>query len=167
MSDEQAAAVHREPADLTVEVGAAGLKRIVSERASRGLALVASLVIGVGVIGGFDFRRGDLVDVAIVVVEVRVLRSDGGRSGLAILILAVDLVVVSVAGALLGEVRAFLFGERELGGREDETGFANLLDQRSPGVLDAAMRLRKAGPPSCMLMKISPSRPSAYSPVLR
>ena len=64
-----------------------------SERASRGLALVASLVIGVGVIGGFDFRRGDLVDVAIVVVEVRVLRSDGGRSGLAILILAVDLVV--------------------------------------------------------------------------
>jgi hypothetical protein len=74
VSDEQAAAAHREPAGLTAEVGAAGVKRIVSER---------SQVAG----------RGDLVGVAIVVVDVRVLRSDGGRSGLAILILAVDLVV--------------------------------------------------------------------------
>jgi len=35
---------------------------------------------------------------------------------------------------------AFLFGERELGGRQDEPGFANLLDQRRTGVLDAGAR---------------------------
>jgi hypothetical protein len=87
-------------------------------------------VTHVGAIDGADLRCGGgiVTAVAILVVEVRVRRSDGGRSGLAILILAVDLVVVSVAGALLGEVRAFLFGECELRCRQDETGFANLLN---------------------------------------
>src|SRR5271166_4465076 len=69
--------------------------------AAPGLALVARLVSGVGVIGGFDFRRRDLVDVAIIVVEVCVLGSGGRVDGL---VVALGLVVVGVVGALLGEV---------------------------------------------------------------
>jgi hypothetical protein len=154
VSDGQAAAVHREPADLTAKVGAdrlgkscrrgrvagAPLRAFRPQAAAPGLAFIARLVTGVGVIGGFDSGRRDLVDVATVVVDVRVLRSGGRVDGLIALLVALGLVVVGVPGALVGEVRAFLFGERKLGGREDETGFANLLNQGRPGVLDAAAR---------------------------
>jgi hypothetical protein len=56
------------------------------------------------VIGGFDFRRRDLVGVVIVVVEVRVIGSGGRVDGLVALLVALGLVVVGVVGALLGEV---------------------------------------------------------------
>src|SRR5208283_3481018 len=119
-----------------------------------------------------DRRRrsagGDVVEVAAVLFEVRVLRTREAVSRLVLLLLIdlrivrsdgrfrsltviaagfvigtgifVAVVPIAVAGALLGEVCAFPFGERELGGRQDEAGFANLLDQRRPGVLDAAAR---------------------------
>ena len=72
--------------------------------AAPGPALVARLVTGAGVIGGFDFRRRDLVGVVIVVVEVRVIGSGGRVDGLVALLVALGLVVVGVVGALLGEV---------------------------------------------------------------
>jgi hypothetical protein len=104
---------------------------------SRALSgLDARLMTPGGAVDGVDLRRrGVVTAVAILVVEVRILPCDGG-GGLVIHILA----IVTVAGALVGEVRAFLSGEREVGGRQDESGFANLIDQRSPGVLDPAAR---------------------------
>jgi hypothetical protein len=93
----------------------APLRAFRPQGAAPGLALDARLVTGVGVIGGFDFRRRDLVDVAIVVVEVRVLGSGGGVDGLVALLVALGLVVGGIRGALLGELRAFLFGERKFG----------------------------------------------------
>jgi hypothetical protein len=74
------------------------------QAAAPGLALYARLVTGVGVIDGFDFRRRDLIDVAIVVVEARVIGNGGRVDGLVALLVALGLVVVGVAGALLGEV---------------------------------------------------------------
>jgi len=132
------------------------------------LLLSAGVRSRVGAIGGVDRRRGDVVEVAAVLFEVRVLRTREAVSRLVLLLLIdlrivrsdgrfrsltviaagfvigtgifVAVVPIAVAGALLGEVCAFPFGDRELGGRQDESGFANLLDQRSPGVLDAGAR---------------------------
>ena len=135
---------------------------------ARSLLLDAGVVSRVGPIDGVDWRRGDVVEVAAVLFEVRVLRTREVVSGL-VLLLLIDVRIVRgnhgvrgltavaigfmidggilVAGvpvgearALTGEVRALLFRKRELGGRQDETGFANLLDQRRAGILDAAAR---------------------------
>jgi hypothetical protein len=65
-----------------------------------------------------DRRRrlgtGPVIEIAAALFEVRVLRTGGEVSP------------------------RFLFGQRELGGREDVMGFASLLDQSCPGVLGAA-----------------------------
>src|SRR5271166_6414802 len=86
--------------------------------------------------------------VLFVQIDVGIVRADQGIRGpnavaagfdLGGSILA-DVVPIGAVGALLGEVRAFLFGERELRGWENEPGFANLLDQGRPSVLDTAAR---------------------------
>src|SRR5271165_2572773 len=130
--------------------------------------LRAVLVSRVGAIDGIDWRRGDVIEVAAVPFEVRVLRTREALSRL-VLLLLIDVRIVGsdhgvrsltavaigfmigggilVAGvpvgearALTGEVRALLFRKRKLGGRQDEAGFANLLNQRRAGILDAAAR---------------------------
>ena len=73
--------------------------------AAPGLPLVARLVTGVGVIGGFDFRRRDLVDVRHRRRSRSASSGSGGRvDGLVALLVALGLVPIGVAGALLGEV---------------------------------------------------------------